>query len=105
MTKDGLDDLTERFVDADRNRIGQQKDAIDNVPELDGLVQQLQDDWKAKFGHEFDIKDEDKLYNGFAMIYQGEIPEGARTAGERVSGDATTAGPGAAASGNVGGVG
>jgi len=104
MTKEGLDDLTERLVDADRNRLGQNQDALKNQAELDGLVATLQDDWKAKYGHEFDIKDEDKLYNGFAMIYQGEIPDSARTAGERVSGDATTAGPGASASGNVGGV-
>jgi len=104
MTKEGLDDLTERLVDADRNRIGQNEAAIKNQAEVDGLVAQLQQDWKAKYGHEFDIKDEDKVYDGFAMIMQGEIAKGARTAGEHVSGDATTAGPGASASGNVGGV-
>jgi hypothetical protein len=105
MTKEGLDDLVERFVDADRNRLGQNQDALKNQAEIDGLVAQLQQDWKAKYTHEFDIKDEGKVFDGFAMIMQGEIPDRARTAGERVSGDATTAGPGASASGNVGAVG
>jgi hypothetical protein len=104
MNKDALDDMVERFVDADRNRIGQNQAALDD-DSLDAKVAALRDDWKAKYNAEFDIKDEDALYGqGFAMITEGEIPEAARTAGERVSGDATTAGPGAAASGNVGDV-
>jgi flagellar hook-basal body complex protein FliE len=104
MNKDALDDMVERFVDADRNRLGQNKAALDD-DNLDARVAQLRDDWKAKYNAEFDIKDEDALYGqGFAMITEGEIPEGARTAGERVSGDATTAGPGASAAGNVGDV-
>ena len=104
MNKDALDDMVERFVDADRNRIGQNQAALDDDT-LDAKVAALRDDWKAKYNAEFDIKDEDALYGqGFAMITEGEIPEAARTAGERVSGDATTAGPGAAASGNVGDV-
>ena len=104
MNKDALDDMVERFVDADRNRLGQNQAALDD-DSLDAKVASLRDDWKAKYNAEFDIKDEDALYGqGFAMITEGEIADTARTAGERVSGDATTAGPGASASGNVGGV-
>jgi len=84
MTKKGLNDMAERFVDADRNRLGQNKDAFKNA-ELDGLVAQLEQDWKAKYGHEFDIKDEDKVYDGFAMITEGEITkESAQQAGAKV---------------------
>ena len=105
FTKDALDDMAERFVDADRNRLGQNKAALDDNDALDAKIATLRDDWKAKYNAEFDIKDEDALYGqGFAMISEGEIADTARPAGERVSGDATTAGPGASASGNVGGV-
>ena len=90
MTKEGLDDLVERLVDADRNRLGQNQDALKNQAEIDGLVAQLQQDWKAKYGHEFDIKDEDKVYDGFAMITEGEIGETARQASDKINVDANT---------------
>jgi hypothetical protein len=106
MTKDGLDDLVERFVDADRNRIGQNQAALDDNDALDAKIAQLQDDWKAKYSAEFDIKDEDALYGqGFAMISEGEIPEAARTAGERLNADGTRVGDTASGTANVGGVG
>jgi hypothetical protein len=102
LTKDGMNDVVERFVDADRNRLGQNKDQFKNDDTMNGRIAELQKDWKAKYGTEFDIKDEDKVYNlQFAQISEGE--QGARTAGEKISGDANTAGPGASASGNVGG--
>jgi hypothetical protein len=105
MTKDGLEDVVERFVDADRNRMGQNEAAIDNNPELDGRIAQLQQDWKAKYGAEFDIKDEDALYGqGFAMISEGEIGDTARTAGERLNADGTRVGDTASGTANVGGV-
>jgi hypothetical protein len=88
MTKEGLDDMVERFVDADRNRIGKDEAAIKNQAELDGLVAQLQQDWKAKYTHEFDIKDEDKVYDGFAMITEGEITkDSAQQAGAQIKVD------------------
>lgn len=86
LTKSGLDDMAERFVDADRNRLGQNQDALKNNDALDGRVAQLQKDWKEKYGHEFDIKDEDAVYSGFAMIHEGEIG-GARTAADRSGAD------------------
>jgi len=104
MTKDGLDDLVERFVDADRNRIGQNEAAIDDNPDLDGRIATLRDDWKAKYNQEFDINDEEKVYDGFAMISEGEIGEGARTAGEKLSADGQRVGDTASGTANVGGV-
>jgi len=89
MTKKGLNDMAERFVDADRNRLGQNKDALKNA-ELDGLVAQLEQDWKTKYGHEFDIKDEDKVYDGFAMLTEGEIGETAKQASDKINVDANT---------------
>lgn len=89
FTKEGLDDMVERFVDADRNRLGQNQDALKNTTEIDGRVAQLQQDWKDKYGQEFDIKDEDKVYGTFASITEGEqTGDQARTAtGVKVEGD------------------
>jgi len=104
MTKDGLDDIAERLVDADRNRLGQNKDLLKNDDALNGKIQELSDAWKAKYSNEFDIKDEDKTYNlAFAQITEGE--QGARTASDKISGDASKTGDAASASGKVGGVG
>jgi hypothetical protein len=87
LTKGGLDDMAERFVDADRNRLGQNKAALENNDQLDGRVKQFQQDWKAKYNQDFDINDEDKVYGGFAMITEGE-ETGARTATDKVNVDA-----------------
>jgi hypothetical protein len=89
MTKGGFDDLVERFVDADRNRIGQSGITKQDQPTLDGRVAQFQKDWKAKYNQDFNIKDKDTVFNdSFAMIKEGEIPGNARLAGERVGKDA-----------------
>jgi len=104
LTKDGLDDIVERFVDADRNRLGQQQDALKADDTINGRIAQIQKDWKAKYNNDFDIKDEDKVYNqSFAMIAEGE-QGGARTASGTVSGDVNSNAGGTTASGNVGGV-
>src|SRR5688572_7806520 len=59
LTKDGLDDIAERLVDADRNRLGQGgDDALKNDDSLNNQIEQLAKDWKAKYTDEFDIKDE-----------------------------------------------
>ena len=89
FTKEGLDDMAERFVDADRNRLGQNQDALKNTKEIDGRVAELQKDWKAKYGQDFNIKDEDKVYNTFASVTEGEeTGDAARTAsGVKVEGD------------------
>lgn len=80
FTKGGLDDMAERFVDADRNRLGQNKDALKNSDAFDAKIAQLQEDWKGKYGQEYDIKDEDAVYNTFASVTEGEIGDAARTA-------------------------
>ena len=92
LTKDGLDDMAERFVDADRNRLGQNKDALKSDDTLNGRIEQFCKDWKAKYNQDFDIKDEDKVYDtSFAQITEGEESR-ARTASERIGADVNTPG-------------
>ena len=45
LTKGGLDDMVERFVDADRNRLGQDAELKANHADLDGRIDQFQKDW------------------------------------------------------------
>jgi hypothetical protein len=76
LTKDGFDDIVERFVDADRNRIGPWvKDKSRNWTTLNGRVAQFQADWKAKYGQEFDVNHKLAFGEGFKgfTIAQGEI--------------------------------
>jgi hypothetical protein len=88
LTKGGFDDLVERFVDADRNRIGTwikndaNKAALDK---LDGRIAQFQKDWKAKYNQDFDIKDDARVFGSQEFNYaQGEIGKDAQVAGERL---------------------
>jgi len=71
LTKGGFDDLVERFVDADRNRIGDF--AEQDMPELDGLIASIQEQWKAKYDQDFDITNEEVVFNDSYQIKQGEI--------------------------------
>ena len=88
VTKGGFDDLVERLVDADRNRIGKWINDENNkaaLDKLDGRIAQLQKDWKAKYGREFDIENEAQVFGGQAFQYaMGEIGDDARLAGKRV---------------------
>lgn len=76
LTENGLDDVTEGLVDADRNRIG---DAVEaDFPDHAALVKQFRADWKTKYGGEFNIKDEEAaLPDTLFTVQQGEIGEGA----------------------------
>jgi len=91
LTKKGLDDMAERFVDADRNRLGQNQDALKNNDALDGRIAEFQKDWKAKYNQDFDSKSQyDKVFDqSFAMISEGE-EIGARTASGKVDVDKNT---------------
>ena len=92
FTKDGLDDIAERLVDADRNRLGKGDDALKADDAYNAKIEQLANDWKAKYTNEFDIKDEDKVYSSsFVSIMEGEqAGDRARTAGEKLEGDVKT---------------
>jgi len=76
VTKGGLDDLQERLVDADRNRLGDALNA--EFPELDGRIEQFKKDFQAKYGQEFDITNEEQsLPNNLFAVTQSETPRGA----------------------------
>src|SRR5262245_30411063 len=45
VTKGGLDDLVERFVDADRNRLGQSGIIERKDDQLDGIIDQFLKNW------------------------------------------------------------
>jgi hypothetical protein len=89
LTKGGFDDLVERFVDADRNRLGKDGFTEKDHPELDGVIAQLQQDWKAKYNQDFKIPDKEQVFNSsFATIIQSEI-DSARLASQRQNGVTT----------------
>jgi len=88
LTKGGFDDLIERFVDADRNRLGpwvKDKNNKEKLDVLDGRIDQFRKDWKAKYGHEFKILKDDVVFgNQMFTVAQGEIGKDAQLAGEKL---------------------
>lgn len=83
LTVDGFDDLVERLVDADRNRIGEYIDAnSEGFASLNGQVERIRAAWEEKYGSDFKRFDEEVVFdNSFAAITQSE--QGAVTAGSR----------------------
>jgi hypothetical protein len=67
MTKGGFDDLVERLSKADRERLHDYANG-DNFADLDAKVAQLQADFKARYNHDFDIKDESKVFGNFVSF-------------------------------------
>lgn len=85
LTEDGFDDLVERFVDADRNRIGEWLKSSDKeFDDLNAKASALLEKFKAKYNvDEFDIDEDAVFTDQFATIIQSEIGDTARTAGSR----------------------
>lgn len=77
LVEDGFDDLVERLVDEDRNRIGQQIDELDRQA-LNARTLSLREAWKAKYGQELDIS-ETVLEN--VQVVTGEITDPQQIAG------------------------
>ena len=69
--KGTFDDVVERLVDQDRNRIGRFDD--EKAADLRDLRRQFADKWKAKYNKEFDI-DQDRLFARLFVI-QGEVED------------------------------
>lgn len=83
LTKGGLNKVVSHFVDADRNRIKNSDTYSQDFGEkLDGRIEQINQAWKTKYGHEFKVKSADDAYSNFAMIRQGEIGRDATLASE-----------------------
>src|SRR5690606_2670760 len=69
LTKGGFDDLCERLTTLDRERIGDFPEQ--EFSDLDGRIQQITDAYRAKYGEDFDLKDEDMA--GLVVIREGEV--------------------------------
>lgn len=80
VRKGTFDDLVERFVDADRNRIGANGFAESSMGDLDARADSFLNHWQSKYGEEFDIKNEELVFNNL-RIQQSEIGQTPRTAG------------------------
>ena len=77
---DAFDDIVNRLVDADRDRIG--KSDVD-AKALQARIETLQKQWKAKYGKEFDLNEEVVFgTGGFVAIAQGEIADPAQLVGK-----------------------
>jgi hypothetical protein len=83
LSKNGFDNVVNRFVDADRNRISKNDLTQADWDKLNGRIEQFQKDWKAKYGQDFDIEKEDIVFNDQFRITRGEIGD-AQPAGGRV---------------------
>jgi len=75
LTKNGFNDVVERLVDQDRNRIGKEgaTDKKQNFDDLNAKVAALNDAWKAKYGEKFDLS-RGKAFTNVATI-AGEIKD------------------------------
>jgi hypothetical protein len=75
LTEDGFDDLVERLVDQDRNRIGQNNFTDRKFTELNGRAAQLRKAFRDKYGADFDINQEERVFNNRYTILQGEVSD------------------------------
>jgi hypothetical protein len=75
----GFDNLVQRFVDADRNRIGTflKGDNDQKLAKLNGIVGSLNQMFEQKYGQKFDIKEDVVFGNTFKdfHIVQGEVAD------------------------------
>lgn len=55
LTKDGFDDVIERLVDQDRNRLGKEGAGKQKYDDLNKAAQTLRDEFKKKYGRDFDV--------------------------------------------------
>ena len=77
LTKDGFDDLVERLVDQDRNRIGKDGFTDKKFDQLNARVQAIRDAWKTKYGDDFEVKNEALTK---VITATGEVEDGAAVA-------------------------
>ncbi|MGH7213428.1 MAG: hypothetical protein ACREIT_01405 [Tepidisphaeraceae bacterium] len=72
LTKDGFNDVVERFVDQDRNRIGEGDDDLD-AAQLNAAVDKLAAVWKAKYNEDFEVDHRESLDQ--VAVIQGEVED------------------------------
>lgn len=67
----GFDDMVERLVDQDRNRIGDLEDNFSDA--LDRHLETFHQNWEAKYDNDFDV-DDDRFLRGLAATI-GEVED------------------------------
>jgi hypothetical protein len=74
MSKDAFDNIVNRLVDADRDRMAKYKETDVDWKPLTSRIDALQKSWKDKYGKDFDM-DEKVVFGeaGYIAIAQGEI--------------------------------
>ncbi len=88
VKKGTFDDLVERLVDADRNRIGKDGYAEQDHADLNTASDAFLAAWKEKYNKEFDIDDEKVVFNDPRYKFmQGEIGDNAQPAGGAMNAD------------------
>jgi hypothetical protein len=80
LKKDVFDDVTDRLVDADKDRIKQWKDH-DNR-DLEARVIELQKIWKDKYGHEYDPTEKYVFTGEFLKVSQGTVADPGQLVGK-----------------------
>jgi hypothetical protein len=61
LTKDGFDDVIERLVDQDRNRLGKEGATKQKYDDLNAKAVALRNEFKQKYGRDFDVSRKDAL--------------------------------------------
>ncbi len=76
LSDDAFDNIVNRLVDADRDRISKYKDSKPDFKPLTDRIAWIKQNFKQKYGKDFDL-DEKVVFgaNGFVAIAQGEISD------------------------------
>jgi general stress protein YciG len=81
VTKDGLGDVVDHFIKADRDRIGKLDKSTWN--DLNAAIDKFNGDWKAKYNEDFKITDKEQQVFGAPVEIQFGQANEARTAAEK----------------------
>ncbi|HET6250975.1 MAG TPA: hypothetical protein VFE47_25020 [Tepidisphaeraceae bacterium] len=94
LTSGDFGDFIGDLVDQDRTRIGKYKSSSKDQGELQGKINVIAKEWKAKYGHDFDIKKEKGLFQTpVVYIMTGEVSDSAQAAANWPLDPATGAAP------------
>ena len=80
LEKDGFDDVVERLVDQDRNRIGQDNFAEQKFDDLNAQADAIRAAWKAKYGDDFKVEGEQAFAKLAAVVGKIDDPKAVASA-------------------------
>ena len=73
VTKDDFGSLLSELTAQDKDRMKDYKQQ--DFKTLDGVIDQFRKDWQAKYGHDFNIKDQTQVYGDQFKIIQGVVTD------------------------------